>query len=301
MSPDLEPLSHLLPLRTETYVGDRTDSRRWDHYQPRADDIFICTPPKCGTTWTQAICALLVFQRTDFEGQLAHVSPWFDGYAADFDKGRAILAAQTHRRFIKTHTPLDGIPYQPSSQYLIVYRDPRDAYFSMRRHIANLRKTTLPPAMQEDPRKGFAAWVEAPFEPGVGEQRSLSAFAKHYQSFVAFKHLPNFHFYHFADLRRDLEGNFASIAADLGIDLADEKLTELAGAATFEHMKSNPATFAPAFGMGVWKDDTAFFHSGQNAQWRDILEPADVERYSKRIHALLPAEDVRWLEQGGTT
>lgn len=38
------------------------DSRRWQRYRPRADDIIIATYPKCGTTWMQRIVGLLVFQ-----------------------------------------------------------------------------------------------------------------------------------------------------------------------------------------------------------------------------------------------
>jgi aryl sulfotransferase len=37
------------------------DSARWEGFELRPDDIVISTPPKCGTTWTQMICALLIF------------------------------------------------------------------------------------------------------------------------------------------------------------------------------------------------------------------------------------------------
>jgi aryl sulfotransferase len=37
------------------------DNRRWAEFKPRPDDIFICTPAKCGTTWTQTIVANLLF------------------------------------------------------------------------------------------------------------------------------------------------------------------------------------------------------------------------------------------------
>jgi len=37
------------------YLGHITDSGRWANFRHHADDIFICTPPKCGTTWTQTL------------------------------------------------------------------------------------------------------------------------------------------------------------------------------------------------------------------------------------------------------
>lgn len=38
-----------------------TDSSRWDGFKPRDGDVIISTPPKCGTTCIQMICALLIF------------------------------------------------------------------------------------------------------------------------------------------------------------------------------------------------------------------------------------------------
>lgn len=42
-----------LPVRSRCYVTPVSDSSRWLGYKPRAGDIIVCTPPKCGTTWTQ--------------------------------------------------------------------------------------------------------------------------------------------------------------------------------------------------------------------------------------------------------
>jgi sulfotransferase family protein len=48
----------------------------------------------------------------------------------------AQLAAQEHRRFIKTHTPLDGIPLDPRVTYLVTARHPLDVAVSLYRTLA---------------------------------------------------------------------------------------------------------------------------------------------------------------------
>ncbi|MGH9022020.1 MAG: sulfotransferase domain-containing protein, partial [Acidimicrobiia bacterium] len=94
----------------ETMVRYRSviaDSARWDGFSFRPDDIVISTPWKCGTTWTQMICALLVFQTPELDRPLDLIAPWVDIQTRTKEDLFADLEAQRHRRFIKTHTPLD--------------------------------------------------------------------------------------------------------------------------------------------------------------------------------------------------
>ena len=42
------------------YEATVYDSNRWDGFEFRRGDIIISTPPRCGTTWTQMICVLLI-------------------------------------------------------------------------------------------------------------------------------------------------------------------------------------------------------------------------------------------------
>src|SRR5215213_2268525 len=114
------------------------DSGRWDGFAFRPGDVVISTPPKCGTTWTQMLCALLIFDGPTFPAPLEEVSPWLDVCTRPLTEVTAALAAQTHRRFIKTHTPLDGLPLHPDATYLVVGRDPRDVAISFEHHLANL-------------------------------------------------------------------------------------------------------------------------------------------------------------------
>ena len=63
-----------LPARTRTYQTAIYDSTRWDHFRLRPGDILVCTPAKCGTTWTQMLCAMLVHQSTVFPKPLVPIA-----------------------------------------------------------------------------------------------------------------------------------------------------------------------------------------------------------------------------------
>ncbi len=132
---DVTEMGRVQPVRYRVLVHD---SARWQGFVFRPDDIVISTPAKCGTTWTQMICALLIFQTPDLDQPLSMISPWLDMLTRAHDDVVADLDAQTHRRFIKTHTPLDGLPYDPRITYLCVGRDPRDVALSMDNHWDNM-------------------------------------------------------------------------------------------------------------------------------------------------------------------
>ena len=79
-------MSESLPRQSQAYFGPITDTSRWQNFRHRTDDIFICTPPKCGTTWTQAICAMLVFGKADHGAMPGMISPWIDAQFAPIEE-----------------------------------------------------------------------------------------------------------------------------------------------------------------------------------------------------------------------
>lgn len=292
-------MNDALPQRTQTYRGSITDTARWDHFRPRRDDLFVCAPAKCGSTWTQAICALLIFGRSDLEVNPAQISPWLDATITPLEPTLAMLDRQTHRRVVKTHTPLDGIPYyEPPCAYLVIYRDPRDAFLSLRNHVDNMVDTRFRERGSDDPAADFRTWVTTPRKEGAAEQFSLEDFVYHFRSFWRYRALPNVHLLHYSDLRRDLEGNMRRLAAALQIPVEGSRFPELARAASFDHMRKNAATFAPGAGMGFWKDETRFFHRGRGGQWLDVLGPEELSLYRNRLAAWLAPDEIRWLEEG---
>ncbi|MGH9010991.1 MAG: sulfotransferase domain-containing protein [Acidimicrobiia bacterium] len=84
------------------YQSFLTDSARWDGFAFRPGDIIISTPAKCGTTWTQMICALLIFQTPELPQSLDRLSPWIEMRLRRRRDVFDLYEAQTHRRFIKS-------------------------------------------------------------------------------------------------------------------------------------------------------------------------------------------------------
>ncbi len=298
------------PLKSRVYNEFVMESGRWDNFQPRHDDIIIATPAKCGTTWTQMICALLIFQKTEFDRPLTECSPWVDVLTTPADTVLNQLDAQSHRRFIKTHTPLDGLSYNPQTKYICVGRDPRDAFLSLKNHVENMRPEALatlqkhatgewqpPQAPLQDLCEWFRRWMGSSFSQQPGHEFHTDVLY-YVNSFWQYSHLPNILMLHYSDLQADLKGEMKRIAAFLQIDVADELWPELVAAATFDNMKSKADKLAPQVGDGIWKDPKRFFNKGKSGQWQDILGDAELALYQQVMSDKLEPELATWLENG---
>src|SRR5436309_935881 len=91
----------------------------------------------------QMICALLVFGSPRLPAPLSELSPWLDWLVRPRDDVVAQLAAQRHRRFIKTHTPLDGILIDARATYIVVGRHPLDLAVSLYHQGDNIDRMRL--------------------------------------------------------------------------------------------------------------------------------------------------------------
>lgn len=308
------------------YSNPVWDSSRWEGFELRPDDIVISTPPKCGTTWTQMICALLIFQTTTFEQPLSKISPWIDMLTRPRDEVVAELDAQQHRRFIKTHTPLDGLPWSDHVTYIDVGRDPRDVALSMDHHISNMNfdaffaalastasvdrgtappvsaptdssTESLPEARPEAPpsdRDRFWMWVDNPIPP-TEETSSLLRTLRHHETFWDARDSDNVVMLHYDDLRTDLDGQMRALAVKLDLEVAQDRWSDLVEAATFEQMRGNAGTLAPNTDVAIWRDNAQFFHCGTSGQWRALLDDNDLLRYDERVAQIVDRDLAAWI------
>ncbi len=283
------------------YRTSMEDSSRWQDLRFRDGDIVISAPAKSGTTWVQMICALLVLQTADLPAPLATLSPWLDARLRTPGEVCQRLETQRHRRFIKTHTPLDGIPLDDRVTYVVVGRDPRDVAVSLHHQRNNLKPAIFAigrghrRAEPESPRESILTWIDCEDSP----QRNLITLRGtvwHLADAWSRRHRCNVVLMHYRDLSDDLDGQMRLLAGRLGISIDETRWPELVQAATFQRMRKRSAELAPD--ADILKDTGQFFRGGSSGGWREWLTEQDLTRYGQRIAALAEPELIGWLHNG---
>jgi hypothetical protein len=286
-----------------------SDSARWGLFEPRPGDVIISTPPKCGTTLSQMLCALVLFDTSEFPGRMDDLSPWLDQRTRSDDEVLAELDTQTHRRFIKTHTPLDGIPEWADVTYVTVGRDPRDVFVSWEHHVDNMNMENMFSAI--DGAVGFDTVVPfIPEAPETIEERydlwlvndkptvpmSLAVVAGHLDASWERRSRPNVELFHFEDLRSDRAAAMGRLARAFGVELSEERIEELAESASIDRMRSRANDLAPNT-KGIFNDPTRFFRSGDGGDWRSLVTPEQDAVYWQRVDELMPPDLRDWLHR----
>jgi len=288
------------------YTSPDDDNTRWFGFPFRDGDIVISTRSKHGTTWVQMICALLVFQTAELPAPLAQLSPWLDHLVAPRPKVYAQLAAQQHRRFIKSHTPLDGLPNDPRATYVVAARQPLDAAVSLYHHSDNIDRERLrelvgapvpPPGGTNRPPvdEWVRLWIDADPAPRDALE-SLPGVMHHLSDAWARRAEPNIVLVHYDDLCDDLDAEMRRVASRLGFTIDEAVWPQLVDAARFDRMRVRADELAPDR-VGVLKDRSAFFRRGRSGAGRELLTDADVARYHERVASIAPADLLSWLHR----
>lgn len=302
------PAACARPQRLHRYETAVTDSIRWDAYRPRAGDIIVATAPKCGTTWTQ-MCAALLVHGPRLPAPLTRLSPWLDRLSVPIEATLAELDAQPGRRVIKTHTPLDGLPYYEEVSYLYCGRDPRDAYLSMIDNMRNASPATMARVFARigipegftfpaDPNPFFRVWMTAPIHGWVEDGFPTGSVFGTARTFWPYRQLPNLHLLHYRDLTLDLAGELARLASFLEIRVDPGRWPALREAASFAAMKAQADDTAPGAHLGEWSDNRAFFARARLDAWREALNAENQALYEELAPMRVPPALRAWLEGG---
>ena len=291
------------PQKTREFHNHHFDSTIWNDFQFRSDDIIISTYAKAGTTWVQQIVSQLIFSGQD-RLPVAEMSPWLDLRVPPKEIKLAEVEKQTHRRFLKTHLPVDALVFSPQAKYLYIGRDGRDVVWSLYNHHSNANELwyealNLTPGLVGNPiepppgsiRQYFHDWLEMdghPFWP----------FWENVRSWWEIRDLPNVLLIHFANLKADMPQEIRRIASFLDIPIDAVEWKAIVEHCSFDYMKANATPSVP-LGGAFWDGGAqTFVHKGINGRWRDTLPTEECTTYEQRSISELGSECAQWLKTG---
>jgi aryl sulfotransferase len=265
------------------------DSARWNDFAFRDDDMVIATYPKSGTTLTQQIVAQLVFDGDPtVYGAATKLSPWLD--FRRFPEVVNVAAAQTHRRFLKTHLPVENLVISPKAKYIVVARDVRDVVWSFHHHQINFITPDADRPLAPDIRQYYNDFLDGPAQH--------YPYWSHIQGWWDVRHLPNLLTLHYADLVADLPGAIRRIAAFLAIPIDEALFPQIVAHCGIEHMRK-VAQHDPSLNKVFREGSTTFINQGTNGRWRDLLTPAEIDKADQIAARELTPDCAAWLRSGG--
>lgn len=291
------------PVKRREFHNHHFDSTIWNSFRFRDNDIVISTYAKSGTTWMQQILAQLIFNGEP-DVDVAALSPWLDLRFPR--KGVKLLAlqAQQHRRFVKTHLPLDALVFSPKAKYIYIGRDGRDVVWSMYNHHANANQQWYddlnntpgrigPPISRPpvDVMQYWREWLD-------GDGHPWWPFWENVRGWWGVRALPNVLFVHFSDLKKNMAGEISRIAEFLEIRVDEQSWDRILHHCSFEWMKNHAERHVEAGGRWLNGGAASFINKGVNGRWTDRLSAADVSEYERKAICELGAECAAWLEHG---
>ncbi|HEY9826636.1 MAG TPA: sulfotransferase domain-containing protein [Stenomitos sp.] len=291
------------PTKRRDIHNHHFDSTIWDNFQFRADDIIIASYAKSGTTWLQQIVAQLLWNGAE-DINVWQLSPWLDLRVPPKAEKLPEVEAQTHRRFIKTHLPVDALVFSPQAKYLYIARDGRDVVWSLYNHHANatadwyaaLNDTPgrVGPPIGKPPEsiaEYFRTWLEQDGYP-------FWSYWENVRSWWEIRHLPNVMLLHYANLKTDMPTQIRQIAAFLDMPIDETQWPQILEHCSFNYMKQHAEQSVPLGGI-FWEGGAqTFVHKGTNNRWKDVLSAEDIAQYTTTAVHNLGEDCAHWLETG---
>jgi len=250
----------------------------------RPDDVWIITPPKCGTTWTQEI-TWLIMNKADTasakEKDLFSRSPFLEMpmmmISSDEEAEAAMtkLDLMTSPRLIKTHLPFELLPPNllETCKVVFVARNVKDAAVSFFYHERLMKHHDL---------------IDMPFERYAREVYKpsltvLSGFFEMLSSGWKHREHPNMLFLWYETMKADQRRVISKIAKHIGQELTESEIDVVDEYTRFENLSKTCSINKPS--PKFHSDRGSFLRKGKVGDWAEHFPPS------------LAAEWDLWAEQ----
>merc|ERR1719498_1340936 len=160
-------------------------------FPTRDRDVFICTYPKCGTTWMQQICHLLVHGGEQGNTTMYATAPWLECLCAapilhereanNYTLEQIANMPRDRPRFFKSHANFADMPRGTAKvKTIIVSRNPKDTCVSMWHHIREKPEFNLKGGAPEERQEVCPDILFLKYEDLIDDPKAgISKVAKH--------------------------------------------------------------------------------------------------------------------------
>ncbi|XP_037084945.1 sulfotransferase 1C4-like [Pollicipes pollicipes] len=259
-------------------------------------DIWVCSPPKCGSMWTQELVWLLE-NDLDFDGcRVMLTERWRFSescMAIDLEQRTQLAAKRTapaasagRSRFVKSHLPMSLCPPRLLDVCKVVYvaRNPKDICVSFYKHARRYKNVNFQKELEVFADHFLAGNVVlTPVVPHMIEAWNL-------------RHHPNMCFLFYEDMKRDLRGQIRRLAGFLGRQYSDAQVDRLAEYLHIDAFKKNPWR-SQDFGKGAGmmnEGEGDFIRTGKAGDWKNHMSAEMSARFDRLLEEQLKGTDLRF-------
>ncbi len=238
-------------------------------YEPTPHDVIVSAYYKSGTNWTMQITHLIA-NRGQAEFEHVHdVIPWPDGmkgYSLDLQHDIVWQNAPTKLRVIKSHLPLNLIPFRDTARYIGVVRDPKEVFVS---GYYFGRDTFFGPLIPS---------IDAYLDVFLSDDFIFGSWARHTASFWAVRHKPNVLFLTYPEMKQKGEALVTELAEFMGVTLTPEEVEAVIEKSSFAYMRSINHKFFPNR-LSPWSNPQGtMMRKGKVGNSSELLTPAQQQR-----------------------
>jgi hypothetical protein len=249
-------------------------------YQPRAEDVFVVTQMRCGTTWMQQVVYQIVTRgkgelSDESHGPLYAISPWIDGVNS-VTMDAAPLVGERPTRIVKSHLPTTLCPYSPAARYVYVTRHPVSCFAS----IVDYNRTLLGPLSPSVTT--VADWF-------CSDRMYWLPWPKHVEGWWEWARTkPNVLFVHFEEMTKDFASVLDRVAAFLGYSLTAAEKQTVIEKCSFAYMTAHEELFEMAPPTMFSVAGGRFLASGKASRHDDVT-PVIRDRVTRYCRTALAA------------
>jgi peroxiredoxin len=252
-----------------------------EKFVPRAEDVFIVTYPRSGTTWMQMILYQLTTEgKMDFP-HITNVSPWFERSLKD----GTVYDALHGPRVFKSHLSYHKIPKGPC-RYIYVARDGKDVAVSYFHFYTT--------------HMGFKGTFDEFFERFLKGEVHYGSWFRHVRGWWEHRDDANVLFLRYEELIADMPGCLRRISAFCGLEIAPKRWPDVLERCSFAFMKRHESQFDPLTALLYEQGfrPNSHLRNGQSGAWKDRLSAQQERRFGRTIHRRLGDTGIEFTADG---